>query len=69
MNKILHFADVLAILIKSVTDGTCWSFRNYEFHHKNSRFLRDSRRKISHHIEGYFLLQIYPKTLLIGYLF
>ena len=58
MNKILHFTDALAILIKSVTDGTCWSFRNYEFHHKNSRFLRDSRRKIAHHTGLFFIVDL-----------
>lgn len=33
MNKILRSAITLVILIRSVTDGACWSFRHYEFHH------------------------------------
>ena len=57
MNKILHFTDALAILIKSVTDGTCWSFRNYEFHHKKFSFsARFEKKNIPHRIEGYFFI-------------
>ena len=69
MNKILHFGEVLAILIKSVTDGTCWSFRNYEFHHKKFSFSARFEKKNSPSCRGYFLLQIYSKTLLIDCLF
>ena len=56
MNKILHFGEVLAILIKSVTDGTCWSFRNYEFHHKKFSFSARFEKKNSPPHRGLFFI-------------
>ena len=60
MNKILHFADVLAILIKSVTDGTCWSFRNHEFHHKKFSFsARFEKKNIPSHRGIFFITDLF----------
>ena len=56
MNKILHFTDALAILIKSVTDGTCWSFRDYEFHHKKFSFSARFEKKNSSSHRGLFFI-------------
>ena len=60
MNKILHFGDVLAILIKSVTDGTCWSFRNHEFHHKKFSFsARFEKKNIPSHRGIFFIADLF----------
>jgi len=56
VNKILHFTDALAILIKSVIDGTCWSFRNYEFHHKKFSFSARFEKKNSPPYRGLFFI-------------
>ena len=56
MNKILHFTDALAILIKSVIDDTCWSFRNYEFHHKKFSFSARFEKKNSPPYRGLFFI-------------
>jgi len=56
VNKILHFTDALAILIKSVTDGTCWSFRNDEFHHKKFSFSARFEKKNSPPYRGLFFI-------------
>ncbi len=60
MNKILHFAGALAILIKSVTDGTCWSFRNHEFHHKKFSFsARFEKKNIPSHRGIFFIADLF----------
>ena len=60
MNKILHFGEVLAILIKSVTDGTCWSFRNHEFHHKKFSFsARFEKKNIPSHRGIFFIADLF----------
>ena len=60
MNKILHFAGALAILIKSVTDGTCWSFRNHEFHHKRFSFsARFEKKNIPSHRGIFFIADLF----------
>ena len=60
MNKILHFAGSLAILIKSVTDGTCWSFRNHEFHHKKFSFsARFEKKNIPSHRGIFFIADLF----------
>ncbi len=60
MNKILHFGGVLAILIKSVTDGTCWSFRNHEFHHKKFSFsARFEKKNIPSHRGIFFIADLF----------
>jgi len=60
VNKILHFTDALAILIKSVTDGTCWSFRNHEFHHKKFSFsARFEKKNIPSHRGVFFIADLF----------
>ena len=60
MNKILHFGGALAILIKSVTDGTCWSFRNHEFHHKKFSFsARFEKKNIPSHRGIFFIADLF----------
>ena len=60
MNKILHFGEVLAILIKSVTDGTCWSFRNHEFHHEKFSFsARFEKKNIPSHRGIFFIADLF----------